>query len=93
MQIRKKKTITPAQRIQAANERTGFALTVFEGVVGELENAAEDFFAIEEDSHAQAERLHLKAEALTAQGEASYDRGTEVSIQADNIRRLIGLVA
>lgn len=90
MQIRKSKTLTPADRIAKANERTGTALFVFEQAAVELESATDDFRAIEADLSAQSEALRLQADALEAQAYAAFERGEQTQEQAQTIRGLIG---
>lgn len=90
MKIKKSKTVSPAARIQIANERTGTALFVFEQAAVELEFAAAEFAAIEDDLNAQAAQKRVEARALDAQSDAAFERSVEVSEQAAKIRGLIG---
>lgn len=91
MRIRKSKTLTPAARIKAANERTSTALFVFEQAAVELDGAADDLNVIEAETAYEAQVLRAQAEALDAQSYAAFERAEQVREQAETIRGLVGM--
>jgi hypothetical protein len=102
VQIRKRKTLTPAERIEAANQQTSTALFVFEQAAVSLDMAASDFQAIDADLQAEAEakrieareisrRLRSEAYALENQATVAFERSEQAIEQAETIRGLLGI--
>lgn len=89
MAIRKKRALTPQQRIAAANERTGTALFVFEQAATELEAASNQHFVAADELREQINALYQQADALDVLVDKAEADGRTTEVQAEKIRALV----
>lgn len=90
MGFRKNKNAAPTfeERSNAAAAKAGAALSVFDGVVDDLEAASAEQIALMVDLDNEAERLRDEADQREAEADAAYVNAEANSAAADKIRSL-----